>query len=337
MKRADWQNRLQAAASRENRNPLSRFALRRAARVIGGYNIQAADAARRAAVGEEVNKQSATGRDDEIRGLTVDRAAANEGDMETGARSDGHTYSTNGLRRIHSNGSLQYKTLGGGWVNEGAVIEGHRRWGRDHYAQQAALSYEMRKALAEDDCEDLGTRYNQLAEGVWGMTDTEALGAWNGASYENQNQHLEYKYTNSTNGQMDTQDRRRGFVDEVYEKKGSYPVAQMHGSTIKALQTAYVLAGEEGDIDQQQKIAAIAETFMHEISATGDPKTPEGAGAPTGQRMTSTPGAAHVAERVRELAEMTGVFHTAPTGEHANPDNNIPPPAPPRNPTRREQ
>lgn len=331
-KRADWQNRLQSASSDRNRNALSRFALRQASRKVGGYNVMAADSARRAGVGKELRDQIDTGRDEEIRALTVDKKAADVGAMLAGPSADGHTYSVNGLRRENSDGTKEYKTLGGAWVSEGAVADGYKRWGNDTYAQQSALSYEMRKASSVTDSQELAKRYSGLAVGGWNMSDNQAGGAWIGAAFENQGTHLEYKHTNWEDGGMSAA-KAKTFAEEVYEKKGSYPLAQMHANTIQKLGEAYDIAATDqvNGADTQRMVQAAAETFMSRYGGggAGDPNDPatiaaaqqaqqaaiaqganqqQAAAAYQQVVQTNTPGAAHVAEEVRKLAIKSGVY-----------------------------
>lgn len=306
----------------------------------GGYNIEAAASASRAEEAKILNDQIATGKDEEIRGLTVNkhRALAHG----TGARWNGSQWintrsgavmsdaemNDDAAFRIGRDGNRQFKSLGGAWINEADVDAGHRRWRRNSFAQQAALAYEMRKAQSENQLQGLAENYQHVAQGPggWGMSDEQAGGAWIGAAFEHQNAHLEFKYTDWSNGRL--KDTGKGFVDEVYEKRGSYPLSQMSSNTIEQLKKTY------NDVtttaETRQKIAAIAETFMHELGA-GTPLAPEGGdgalvptgpesgGAGGGRRMASTPGAAHVAERVRELAVLTGRYNGSP------PPRRIPP------------
>jgi hypothetical protein len=294
---------------------IGRTASRWAGRRAGGYNIEALMSAERANTAKQMNDQIATGRDEEIRGLTVNKQWALSQGQE------GVDWRTN------SDGIREFKSLGGAWVSEQDVDAGHSRWGGNQYAQQAALSYESRKALTEEDINRMGTNYGTVATapGGWGMSASEARGAWIGSAFENQNQHLEHKYTDAMSGRLSN---ASGFVDEVYEKRGSYPMAQMSSHTIESLKEAHQQAVSSGDVDQQEKIAAIAETFMHEVGVGGGVRgqvgdetpliEPDGTAA-TGRRQASTAGAAHVAERVRELAELTGVYGAGPIGPYTDP------------------
>jgi len=342
--RAGTSRRLTARASRSGK--LGAFLARGGAGIVGGYNVEAVASEKQAHVSKELNDQIATGRDEAIRGLTVDKAAAKDSGalVITKRNSSGVvTERSNGLMRetYNDDGSLkarEYKSLGGAWISEAYVDEGHSRWGKDHFAQQTALSYEMRKAMTEEQVAGIGQRYRTLAKGTWGMTDTEAGGAWIGSAFENQNQHIEFKNMSWEDGSLSGNGTK--MVDELYEKKGSYQLSQMSSHTIVQLQRAYRMAEEAGDEDTMSKIKSITETFVHDVGLgapggvagmegkgdaavpiTGPMLEPTVAGVPAEPgtprpRMASTPGPGHVAERVRELAEMTRVIYTAPSGEY---------------------
>lgn len=308
----------------------------------GGYNIEAAASATRAEEAKILNDQIATGKDEEIRGLTVNKHRAlahgigarwngrNYVNMRTGAAMTAAEVDQSAEFRISENGARQFKSLGGAWINEADVDAGHRRWRRNTFAQQASLAYEMRKGQYEHQLQHIAQQYNHVAKGPggWGMSDEQAGGVWIGAAFEHQNAHLEFKYTDWKNGSL----RSKNFVDEIYEKRGSYPLAQMSSNTIEQLKNTY--NDVTSTAETRQKIAAIAETFMHELGA-GTPLAPAGAegamvpagpetgAAGVGRRMASTPGAAHVAERVRELAVITGRYNGSPAPRSI-------PPAPPQ-------
>jgi hypothetical protein len=226
-KRSEFAGRMQDRSSK-SKSGFSKFAYRRLGSTVGGYNVEASMSARQAQEAKIINDQIATGRDDEIRGLTVNRKAARaqmaQDLLNNPAATEGD------LWKKEADGTIKYKSLGGAWIDEAAVDEGHRRWGNNQFAQQAALSYEMRKAMTNEQVEGISSRYQSLAKDQWGMTDRQAGGAWIGAGFENQNQHLEYKNT-SWKGQRDGSK----LVQEMYEKKGSYPLSQMSAHTITAL------------------------------------------------------------------------------------------------------
>ena len=319
--------------------------LRTAGRQIAGLGgIEDKMSAINARTGKAIQDEIATGADDRIRGLTVDRSMGFA------------TAQSQGLARIDG-GRRQWKSLAGKWINESDVVEGQRQWGHDVAAQQAALSYEMRKASSEEEATGISKRYNSLATKQWGMTDAQAGGAWIGAAFENQNSRLEYKYTDWANGgslkrgdvttaagEKQKTALGAGLVDEIYDKRGSYSVAQMGSTTIGQLQEAYkdaslMTAGFDANgnrvtysaeqisaaTDQKQKIEAIAETFMHQYGSVGGEaddvarQIASQSAQAGGSRTANTPGAAHTAERVRQLAEMTGVYGAAPSGQYSNP------------------
>jgi hypothetical protein len=303
--RQKYLSKLQDVQSNTKTRGITRGLAKFGAARIGGYNMEAAMSESRAQWGKEINDQINTGKDDEIRGLTVNKSwADNYGKKDQDWR-------------VTDDNKKQYRTLGGAWVDEAAVDAGQGRWGNNSFVQQAALSYEMRKASTEGELQRLGSHYSTVANS-WGMDDQQAQGAWIGAAFENQNQHLEYKYTDWKNGNMSAA-QGKNFVNEVYEKKGSYPLAQMSSNTVEQLKQQYKVAQIAGDNDTMSKIEGITETFMHDMSSGGQIGDVEGQPiiGPDGrpmlgadgrpQRQASTPGAAHISERVRELASMTGV------------------------------
>jgi hypothetical protein len=311
-------------------NAMKRFAARNAARRIGGYNIEAAMSAKTAQVSKEINDIIATGKDDDVRGLT----AAYAYDY---AKKNGWEAAVSAGLAQEKDGKRQFKSLGGAFVDEANVLNGRRRWGNDTFAQQAALSYEMRKAMTDEQVAGISQNYKALTES-WGMTDNQAGGAWIGAAFENQGQHLEFKHTNWEDGSL----KATAFANEVYEKKGSYQLSQMIAHTIEQLKAAY----DTGDEETKRKVQGIAETFMsrmgpggsRQVSMEGDQPIlatdPAAAasvtGAASGMRKPMTPaqyadqqvyqtssqGAAHVAEVVRDFAVHVGVYRPlSPTTE----------------------
>lgn len=309
--RSNLNNRLLAAGSNANNGALGRFAARRASKVVGGRNIEALASAKRAAVAKEINDQIATGDDGEIRALTAIKSS----------------------RFTDTDGQIKYKTLGGATVTEAQVRMAKSRWGNDSFAQQAALSYEMRKGSSEADLQSIANNYSEVSRG-WGMNTDQANGAWIGAAFENQNSHLEYKNMRMGNGINGSMGMDMGghekFVNEVYEKRGSYNMSQMGSNTFQELRKAHQSAVASGDTATQQKVQAIAETFMSRYGSggntmvgEGDDAHPEVTPGTPGTRgpnyQTNAQGSAHVAERVRQLARDVGVYREFPKGNGTNP------------------
>lgn len=324
---------------------------------VGGYNIEAEASAVRAQRAETLNKQIATGNDDEIRGLTVNkRWARSQGPLSL----DSDGWMSNGQFR-EKDGKRQFKSLGGRWVDEAQVDAGHRRWGRDSFAQQAALSYEMRKAQTEDEMQGIASNYHNLQES-WGLSDGQMAGNWIGASFENQSSSLAYKYTDWKTGNFKS-GGAKGYAKEIYEGRGNYNFSQQKSWNTKRLMDAYQDAGT--DVDTKQQIAAIAQTYTNDMGMGGGYQYGEGEGGrplvspsvpglaaaaqqqgmanlraaqsnPPGTqgavllqqqaaaaggstRMTQHPGAAHAGERMHQLAIMTGVDRAEPSGQYTDP------------------
>lgn len=301
-----------------------RFAARTAQRTVGGRDIEALMSARQAAVQKEANDKIATGRDDSVRGSTVNLARINKDggfDAVLAAQEAAGIKATDAAARVRvgTNGERQYKTLGGGWVGESAVHEGKKLYGKDRFSQQAALSYEMRKAMDSDQVAGISEGYAALATEDWGMSDTEAGGAWIGSAFENQAQHIEYKNTDWETGEL--KGGGADMVKEIYEKKGNYPLAQMSAHTIEQLSSTYDRARgidkegnaipgfvpSEKDLEVQQKIKEIADTFefrsqQGEVDGQPIPPRPGQAGQ---QPQVSAPGAASVNTAVQTLYKKT--------------------------------
>ena len=319
-----------------------RFTSRQVAGLGGLASFEGRMSAINARTAKQIGDTIATGKDDVFRGASVNMAAANAAgalhDESGRALENG-----NGLKRITESGKTQYKSLGGQWVDETDVVEGHKRFGKDVAAQQAILSYEQRKAMTDEEVQGITDRYVPLAQQQWGMTENQAQGAWIGAGFENQNQHLEYKNTKSNGKEGTAKLDVAKFAKEAYEKKGSYQLSQMSGHTVVQLENAFKTAVETGDTESQDRLKAVAETFMHQLSSGGGGhRTDEGAvddpaaiaraeqamrdaaagsqrgqtssGAATGgaPRMVSSSGSGAVGEAVYRFARTTGVIAAPP-------------------------
>jgi hypothetical protein len=279
-------------------------------RVEGIGNAEAEMSANTAHYAKEIGDQIATGRDSDVRGLTVNKRAIDRMGWKN-ALAASEAAAANGdeagrLVREHD-GKRQYKSLGGAWVEEADVMAGHRRYGHSVAAQQAALSYEMRKGMQDHEVKGIGQRYAALAQDQWGQTQTQASDTWIGASFENQNQHLEYKNMSWKDGSL--KEGGGALIREAYEKKGSYQLSQMSAQTIKELDQAHTNALDQRGVaigdqtaaqrvlssstlteedrkeaqkkytdavqsqaaaeDHIQKARAVAETFMHELGTGG--------------------------------------------------------------------
>jgi hypothetical protein len=308
---------------------LGRFAANRA----GGYNIEALMSEARAQKAKQLNDQIATGRDEEVRGLTVDKASAlakGRGAMfdKTFENADGtkgawRTFDArtgqavggvladddldkNFDYRVNEDGTRSFQSLGGAWVSEQDVDSGYKRWGRDQFAQQAALSYEMRKGIMDNQRKRIDDKFMDLAtsNSGWGMTDGEANGAWIGSAFENQNTNLSNKYKSRTkedDGKYRVDFNRRGYVGEVYEKRSSQAMSQMSADDIQELTNA----ANAGDLTQEDKmkLRAIKETMEYRLMAaragTADQERPlDGEGT-----QAISYGSGHVTEKMQQFVD----------------------------------
>ena len=320
-RRANAAGWMQNQGSMEGRGAFGRRVFRTGGRVLGSGNVEAAMSARNAEEAKIINDQIATGRDDAIRGLTVNKAQADRLEM---GEANAEGVRENALKRIEKDGTIKYKTLGGAWVSEAAVVEGHQRWGKNQFAQQAALSYEMRKASTDEEVAGISERYMDLAtgEGGWGLSKRQATGNFTGAGFENQAQHIEFKHTKAVTDPVTGETRMEldaaGMAKEVFEKKGAYPLSQMSAHTIDQLTRAY--DAPDTPPETKKHIEAIAEMFVQRGGAlegardeSGVPVEPtrapaaatEGATGSTMAPRVYASGAASVNQAVNNLVRRT--------------------------------
>ncbi|MDB5169982.1 MAG: rane protein of unknown function [Candidatus Saccharibacteria bacterium] len=345
-KRAEAVRKLNESAS--GRSRLTGAAMRFAGRKVGGLgDIEERMSAIQAAASKRANDQIATGKDDSYRGLTVSKRLLRSGAFEQQLGAQQAAMRAGTLRDedtlVRDNdGTRQYRSLGGAWVNEADVLNAHQEYKGDVGAQQAALSYEMRKAAENNQVDGLTERFTNVANG-WGMTKNQAQGAWIGAGFENQNQHLALKYTkldfDGSGKVAGSHVDDAGLLTEMYEKKGSYPLSQMSAHTIDvatqaATQARARLLENPADATAQadfDKAKSVAETFMHQLGGGqrddgGAPLEPNASTTSGSARMVNASGAGHVNEAVYRLARETGVITTPPNNPQSpgSPQTNPP-------------
>jgi len=248
---------------------------------ISGYNLELANSRFRAESAKEVNEQQATGVDGSIRGASVNKEKVDA----MRARGEGKDEEW----RINENGGLEYKSLGGGWVGESDVIEGHQRWDGNSYALQAILSYEQRKASTQDEKDHVVREYTDLARDSWGMNSGQAAGAWKGAGFENQNSDLEFKYMSPdiTTGEMKL--NGLGMLREIDEKKALGQMLYQSGDTWTSMadevrSAAELLDSTSADVSARAKASETLERATRIAFATragSYAETGEGGAAPT--------------------------------------------------------
>jgi hypothetical protein len=211
----------------------------------------------------------ATGRDEEARGLTVNKQWA----LQQGKKN------VDWREVKDDNGKVigrQFASLAGEWIDEANVDKGHARWGKSPFAQQAALAYEMRKVNTEDQARRVASNYRIVSQGkdaagndVGGgwksagvvsrtLDDTEAMGIWVGSGFEHQNIHLEYKNIDWKTGELkktvgssvatgqnaegvEVKGTLRGgsLATETFEKKGNSALSAMGSDTIVRLMDSW--------------------------------------------------------------------------------------------------
>lgn len=212
--------------------------------------------------------------------------------------------------------------MGGAWSDEADVHEANRRWGKDRHFQQAALAYEMRKAMESGegkDVENVRSHYVEQANS-WGMNDLQAAGAWTGAAFQNQDQHLEFKHSSvgrdDATGQLKLNFDSGKMVQEMWEKRGSYNLSQMNAHTIGQLEVAYDGADASTADGQKlkQQIEDITRLFVSQgnqvVGMVGNEESQQPVMVSSGQPQqptVHTQGAAAVQGAVQSLAKKTGL------------------------------
>jgi hypothetical protein len=321
------------AWSKEGAKDTSRLGLKRRpmrfmAKRAGGYNIEALMSENQAQKGKQISDIYSTGRDEEVRGLSVDKAAALRG---MGAKQDGVDDRGNRIwrqynaatgqmgslltddelnnyeYRIGDDGVRSFQSMGGAWVEEQHVDSAHSRWGRDQAAQQASLAYEMRKGILDHQRKRIDDKYMDVATSKtgWGMTDGNANGAWTGAAFENQNTNLSNKYKSRSkqdDGKYRVDFDKRGYIGEIYEKRSSQAMSQMSADDLQELTNA----ANAGDLsrDDQVKLKAIKDTMEYRLSAAGTGAQQEQAPGDDAGTQAMSYGPGHVTQKMQQFIDV---------------------------------
>lgn len=189
---------------------------------VGGNDLYAATSAMTAERFKEMEAIKATGRDDELRALNVNKAWALANDAGGGTH-----------WRTTADGGREFRTLGGKWVSENAVDNAHTRWGGDMAAMQWSLGYEMSKAATQEEQDYLHSSFGRLADAGSGLqlSDAQVGGMWTGAAFSAQNTDRQWKHS-TWNG--DNQELRLSPVQmmrEIDERQGNYQMTQQNADT----------------------------------------------------------------------------------------------------------
>lgn len=201
-------------------------------RAVGGFNIESEMSAYNARYSKQMADQIATGPDDLIRAYSVDKASAKAGGMRAEAERDssGWLQSVSGNYRENSDGRREYKTLGGRWVSEGAVDDSKNAFGaNNHAAFQHSLTYEMQKALTQEEQDNLINNYSRVASGRFGMSDRQMGEVWTGSAFAKQNENRQWKHYRWSDGQASM--NGLGLMREIDEKQGNYAMSQQNADT----------------------------------------------------------------------------------------------------------
>ncbi len=293
--------RLGSAAGK--RRGISRWGLKQLQNRVGGYDMYAGRAAYRADAIKSVEDTINSGVDDEVRGLTVNKAWAFAHDAAGGTH-----------WKRNADNSLSFRTLGGRWVSESDVDQGHARWDGNDSALQAATAYEMQKATTQEQMDYVRANFGRMNERGSGfnMSGDQFAGVWIGAAFQKQNTDRQWKQYawNEANGEL--RSNGLGLMQEVDERQGSWQMASQSADTWTTMseevnRAAHILNGT-ATADELGEIATLApaeqQAYAEEVMQRGsriamsleggytDPATGEyhssigqGAGARTREEM----------------------------------------------------
>lgn len=238
--RAEAYRRANASASRGG---VRGFAAGRMAKNLSGYKTDILDreAELKARLDEATAKTANSGDDSLIRAYTVNKKTADE--ARANKTGEGK------LWRIGEDGQMQYSTAGGKWVSETDVDEAQRKYGKRNTTQlSTSMAYEMKKAATQEQQDNLVRSFGETAE-EWGMSSSQAQGAWIGAGFANQDQNLQWKHASwqgttdaagNTKFSMNTGGTK--LIEEMDEKKGSYEAGRQNADTWSTMSDTVVEA-----------------------------------------------------------------------------------------------
>lgn len=220
---------LNAAASNTNNNWGKRKLAAFGARRVGGHNIEERISHHNAENAKRLSDQTMNGPDNLVRAYTVNKDMADQ--MRNSGVTGWEQYS-----RINDKGQLEYQTLGGAWVSSADVDLANRAWGKNnHGAFQAALTYEMGKALTQENQDHLINSYGMSAK-RFGMDAHEAGEVWIGSAFAKQNENRQWKHYRWENdsmraGGMRAEMKGLNLMREIDEKQGNFQMLQQNADT----------------------------------------------------------------------------------------------------------
>jgi len=235
-----------------------------------------------------------------------------------------------------------------------ASLNGQKRYTDNDYTKstqlyrtmgelQEAVNYEAKKTLTDRDTDTFLGKYGDFAEQE-GLTTEQAAGIFTGVAFTRQNERLELKHGSvgrgsdgrirfvpatanlgtkiGRDGQLQSLGGRDAFIQELYDKKGSYLVSQMHDSTINEVSDAKdayateiraMLAGSAGGPltrEQNTRLSEsrkqLAQIQQMEDTWVGQEQRVPGQPIPAGEEgstVQSYPGLSGAAEGVQQAAK----------------------------------
>ncbi len=315
---------------------VKRFAARRAAGAIGGFNIESQVSANNAKNAKMIDDQTANGPDNLVRAYTVNKSYADKLLASGDSRASDFV-------RVNKDAAgneigREYRSVGGSWQSEADVLASNRAFGNNnHAAFQKALTYEMGKANTQEEQDHVVSSYGAAAA-RFGMTQREAGEVWIGSAYAQQNSNRQWKHhkwSTGSDGMLHSSVNGLGMMREIDEKQGNYQMMQQSADTWTTMGQEVVTARQvmdgsvTGDRVKAEETLQRAARIAHATRSGGMSRSPvtgqEGdvTGATTGgggEVGSGAPG--RVMEEMNRFVQLTDMHagkYTPPKGSSAPP------------------
>ena len=187
-----------------------------------------------------------------------------EKDNSTGFGDDAlwRAYSWSGRKddtRVNADtGQTEIRTAGGAWVDKSYHDQAVKKFGKKNSAAyQQALTYEMGKAITQEQQDHLLTSFQSGAQEM-GLTQEQAVGVWKGAGFAKQNENRQFKHYSPTvgaDGGVTMAMDGKGLITEIDEKQGSYQGAMQNAETWTTMSSQVMESQVENHKLQQKKAA----------------------------------------------------------------------------------
>jgi hypothetical protein len=249
-------NRAQFVRRRAENPDYSRFG-RRLGKMANFGNVMDKEAAINEDAQKRMGRTSGSGDDTYIRARTSLALYQKKGGGETTDASEAVTKGGR-AQRVMKDGQAMRTSMNGQKRYTDYAYNKSKSLYRDQGELQEAFNYEAKKSLTNGDTDTLLKNYGSWAKQE-GFTTEQAGGVFTGVAFARQGERLELKHSkveedgqggfrvvgaanntgatkiDGTTGDVQQIGGRDSFVQELYDKKGSWAVSQMHDSTINEI------------------------------------------------------------------------------------------------------